>query len=88
MERFYKRFVNEVVDENGMLKDITFNIPEDFNYGFDVVDAIAKKTPDKNHANRCFITLPSFYSSASCVKSIRARKSVSARPWPPGRRSV
>ena len=47
MELLYKKFVNEVIDENGMLKDISFNIPEDFNYGFDVVDAIAAKEPDK-----------------------------------------
>lgn len=47
MEPLYKRFVNEVIDEKGMLKDITFNIPSDFNYGFDVVDEIARRTPDK-----------------------------------------
>ena len=47
MERFYKRFVNETIDEKGMLKDISFNIPQDFNYGFDVVDALAARSPDK-----------------------------------------
>ena len=47
MERLYKRFVNEVLDEKGMLKDISFNIPDDYNFGFDVIDEIARRTPDK-----------------------------------------
>lgn len=47
MERLYKRFVNEVLDEKGMLKDITFNIPDDFNFGFHVIDEIARRTSDK-----------------------------------------
>ncbi len=43
----YRKFVEETVDENGALKDIKFNIPENFNYGYDVVDELAKKIPDK-----------------------------------------
>lgn len=47
MERLYKKYVNETIDENGMLKNITFNIPDTFNFGYDVVDEIARRTPDK-----------------------------------------
>lgn len=47
MERLYKKFMQETVDENGLLKDLTYNIPEDFNFGFDVVDVIAKQNPSK-----------------------------------------
>ena len=43
----YKKFVEETIDENGALKDIKFNIPDNFNYGYDVVDELAKKIPDK-----------------------------------------
>lgn len=47
MERLYKKFMQETVDQNGLLKDLTYNIPEDFNFGFDVVDVIAKQNPSK-----------------------------------------
>lgn len=43
----YKKYVKETLDENGHLKDIAFMIPDNFNFGFDVVDVLAKKTPDK-----------------------------------------
>lgn len=45
--KLYEKYVNETVDEKGILKKITFNIPEYFNFGFDVVDEIGKKTPNK-----------------------------------------
>ena len=40
-------FVETVEDENGLLKSISFKNEDTFNFGFDVVDAIARKTPDK-----------------------------------------
>ncbi len=43
----YKRFCHEVFDEQGNLKKITLDYPEDFNFGYDVVDAIAEEEPDK-----------------------------------------
>lgn len=43
----YKKFVEETIDESGRLTDIKFNIPETFNFGFDVVDKIAQKKPNK-----------------------------------------
>ncbi len=43
----YKRFCKETIDENGRLLDIEFNYPDNFNFGYDVVDAIAAETPDK-----------------------------------------
>ena len=45
--RIYKKFVKETIDENGMLTDITFNPPDNFNFGYDCVDELAKKSPDK-----------------------------------------
>ena len=43
----YQRFCTEVTDENGALKKITLHYPDNFNFGYDVVDEIAKETPDK-----------------------------------------
>ena len=40
-------FIDTVEDENGLLKKIDFHNEDHFNFGFDVVDAIAKRTPDK-----------------------------------------
>lgn len=43
----YKRFCNETVDERGYLEKLTLNYPENFNFGYDVVDAIAEGEPEK-----------------------------------------
>ena len=40
-------FVDAVEDENGVLQQISFKNEEAFNFGFDVVDAIAARTPEK-----------------------------------------
>ena len=42
----YHRFADEVLDENGNLKDISFKYPENFNFAYDVLDALAAKSPD------------------------------------------
>ena len=42
-----EKFIDVVEDEKGALLDIKFKNTEVFNFGFDVVDAIAKKYPDK-----------------------------------------
>ena len=43
----YKKYCTEVIDENGAHKEFKLNYPDDFNFGYDVVDAIAQQTPDK-----------------------------------------
>ena len=43
----YKQFCNETFDENGRLKKITLDYPDNFNFGYDVVDKIADETPEK-----------------------------------------
>ncbi len=42
-----EKFVKTVEDENGSLKNIEFKNTDTFNFGFDIVDGIAKKYPDK-----------------------------------------
>ena len=47
MEFIYEKFVKETLDEQGRLLAIDFLPPANFNFGFDVVDALAEKCPDK-----------------------------------------
>ncbi len=47
MELLYKNFVKEKFDENGRLSHIEFTENDDYNFGFDVVDMLAEKCPDK-----------------------------------------
>ncbi|MBR2616264.1 MAG: AMP-binding protein, partial [Clostridia bacterium] len=42
-----EKFVETTEDENGCLKDISFKNTDRFNFGFDIVDEIAEKYPDK-----------------------------------------
>ena len=42
-----QNFFDETVDQNGRLTDIQAHWPDNFNFGYDVVDAIAQETPDK-----------------------------------------
>ncbi len=42
-----KRFIDLTEDQNGALQDIKFKNTETFNFGFDIVDEIADKYPDK-----------------------------------------
>ena len=42
-----EEFIDTVEDENGALKSISFKNTERFNFGFDIVDSIAKKYPEK-----------------------------------------
>ncbi|MBQ1502161.1 MAG: AMP-binding protein, partial [Firmicutes bacterium] len=43
----YENFIDVVEDENGALQSISFKNDDKFNFAFDVVDAIAKRSPDK-----------------------------------------
>lgn len=43
----YQKYCREITDENGDLKKLTLDYPDNFNFGYDVVDEIADETPDK-----------------------------------------
>ena len=43
----YQKFWKETFDENGSLAELKLCRPEDFNFGYDVVDEIARTEPDK-----------------------------------------
>lgn len=46
MSEFYQRFCTEGFDENGVLNRFELHYPENYNFGYDVVDARAKETPN------------------------------------------
>lgn len=52
----YERFAQECFDENGALLNIEIQYPDNFNFGYDVVDAIAEETPDKTALVWCNTT--------------------------------
>lgn len=43
----YQNYCQEMLDEHGNLKKFVLDYPDNFNFGYDVVDKIAEKTPDK-----------------------------------------
>ncbi len=46
-ERFYKKFCSEQFDKNGVLCAFDAKYPDNFNFGYDVVDAIAAAEPGR-----------------------------------------
>ncbi len=45
--RIYENFILPVENEDGALQSISFQNEENFNFAFDVVDALARRKPDK-----------------------------------------
>lgn len=43
----YEKFVDSTLDDSGVLKDIRFKNTNTFNFGFDVLDVLAEKVPNK-----------------------------------------
>lgn len=70
-----EKFVECKEDENGVLESVEFKNTDSFNFGFDVVDAIAEKYPeklamihlDKNKVERRFTFLDIKKESARCA---------------------
>ena len=70
-----EKFVECKEDENGVLQSVEFKNTDSFNFGFDVVDAIAEKYPeklamihlDKNKVERRFTFLDIKKESARCA---------------------
>ena len=47
MRNINLRYVRETYDENGLLEDLRIDCPDDFNFGYDIVDDIAVNDPDR-----------------------------------------
>ena len=43
----YQKYMKETWDEDGNLRKVDFNVPENFNFAFDVLDYLAGKEPEK-----------------------------------------
>lgn len=43
----YQKFCREIIDSQGNLQKVRLEFPDNFNFGYDVVDAVADETPDK-----------------------------------------
>ena len=47
VQGIYKRFIHTIEDEHGVLKEISFQNEDKFNFAFDVVDELGRKSPEK-----------------------------------------
>ena len=45
--RIYKDYLVEKFDDKGRVIDIRYKTPENFNFGYDIIDRLAVETPDK-----------------------------------------
>jgi acetyl-CoA synthetase len=53
MQGLNLKYVNESFDEKGILKTFSLNVPEDFNFAYDVVDEMARLEPNKRALQWC-----------------------------------
>ncbi len=65
----YKQYCREVLDEQGNLKEITLAYPDNFNFGYDVVDKIAAETPNKRALVWCNVEGEEHIFSFADIKS-------------------
>ncbi|MBP1559642.1 MAG: AMP-binding protein [Oscillospiraceae bacterium] len=47
MKDLYKKYVSDEFDSNGVLTKLEIHVPENFNFGYDVIDEIGKNEPDR-----------------------------------------
>lgn len=47
MQNLNLKYVNEEYDKNGVLKKFSLNVPDDFNFSYDIVDEMARLEPNK-----------------------------------------
>ena len=45
--RLYSQFCNQVLDEKGILQDFSLRYPDNYNFGYDVVDEMARLAPQQ-----------------------------------------
>lgn len=43
----YEKYINPVFDKDGRIIDISFSVPKNFNFAYDVVDVLGKEQPTK-----------------------------------------
>lgn len=69
----YQKYSKEVLDEHGALTSLSLNYPGNFNFGYDVVDAVAEETPEKTALVWCNTENEEHIISFSDVKKYSSR---------------
>ncbi len=47
VKNYYKKFVNEGFDENGILNKFEINCPDNYNFGYDIIDKFGELEPER-----------------------------------------
>lgn len=47
VKNYYKRFVKEGFDKNGILNKFEIDCPDNFNFGYDIIDKFGEIDPDR-----------------------------------------
>lgn len=47
VKNYYKRFVKEGFDENGILNKFEIDCPDNYNFGYDIIDKFGEIEPDR-----------------------------------------
>lgn len=47
VKNYYKRFVKEGFDENGILNKFEIDCPDNYNFGYDIIDKFGEIDPDR-----------------------------------------
>ena len=71
----YKQYCNEIFDENGNLKKLKLDYPDNFNFGYDVVDKIADVTPNKRALVWCNVEGEEHIFTFADIKKYSSAKS-------------
>ena len=47
VKNYYKKYINEGFDENGILNKFEINCPDNYNFGYDIIDKYGELEPDR-----------------------------------------
>ncbi len=53
MLNLYKKYVDEILDQNGQIESFKLKTPEEFNFAFDIIDEIARIEPERRAMTWC-----------------------------------
>ncbi len=67
MADFYKRFVDEELDSEGRLKSFKLDLPENFNFSYDVIDELGCWHTELRRAILLWLFLNVIMSSGSLL---------------------
>ena len=80
MDDFYKRFVKEEYDENGIVTKFDLDLKYDYNFAYDVIDEIAKHEPARTVRKR-YLHIKSFRRRAAVWQICSWRTALKRAIW-------